>query len=166
MIRRASEETYIIPIYIDISFNKEERQAILKACDKWFEFSDGMIYFNPIFSLSKYDIETIEKEDVMLRVSSDFYMISDGEKEYKTKPIGYYRSWNKNRQILLLPYKENKFFLGTIMHELGHSVGLMHIEGQGVMHQYTGIEYFTIDDQKEFERIMLEQGYLTEENVS
>jgi hypothetical protein len=152
------DETTVYPLHADVDFKPIERTALDEGIEAWYQFTRGKILFTLEFDLEKSDLDTPLQEDFVLRVDYGFHLVQEHHRANQAYCYGAH--WK--------PYRESQrgIYLATDLclnlrhlslvfaHELGHYLGLDHIQYQGMMYPYTYPgQDFSISDADEFCRI-------------
>lgn len=133
------EETFIILLHGDMDFSQQERQIVSEAVDRWYEFTNGKFLFHIIYDISKYDLDALTKDDIILKVASSFYLVKESEQRSKGRTCGLCHRFTNRGNIYMVENRVRNYqtFRTVLMHELGHYIGLDHTEGPSIMYEYT-----------------------------
>lgn len=145
-------------IYVDKTFTPDEQKLIMEAANNLEEFCNGMIELFLTFELDPEDHETIKNNSVLLRVNSDFHAIVTSDTRVEGHTIGLcdYMSNDTKRLYLVMDRLHDSItFRTTAIHELGHFIGLGHIESPSIMHRRnnSNVLYPTFKDAKEVSKV-------------
>ncbi len=112
---RAPSPTHSYNVYIHDGFSESQKESIVKGYTEWTEATDGLITFNqvsrPDHSLSMIDI---------LPVNQDEMNALHGDK------IGWASYHGTDTNILIRTELNHRDFYQTVIHEVGHALGLDH----------------------------------------
>lgn len=127
-------------INIDDSFTKDEQNQIIKALHTWEWASSNRVYFiyylnkpkpgyykeyhKKYFNDNSFFMWKINKEDIKDNLTLD---IINSTKNY----TGYWDGW-ANIAVFMDRFEKisyNTLFYNIVLHEIGHSIGMKHIEG-------------------------------------
>ena len=143
-------------IYIDRSFNYEEQEVIMRSAWQWSEATNHIIEFDVILLPAHEKIHT-DNSLVIIKASVDYpdVIILDGVKH--TKTLGYYDNKSFWPYIALVEDRlDDDTFGPVVLHELGHSLGLEHVDGpegwNTLMYPYVdlGSDHITEKDLEQF----------------
>lgn len=141
-------------IYVDKTFTPDEQKLIMEAVKNLEEFCNGMIELFLSFELDPDDYDTIRNNSVLLRVNSDHEAIVTSDARIDGYTIGLcdYMSNDTRRLYLVMDRLPGSIiFRTTTIHELGHFIGLGHIDSPSIMHRRnnSNVLYPTLKDAKE-----------------
>ena len=152
------ECVYSDTILADVNFPDNERKMILEANKDLEYFCNGAITLDIRFELDSEDIETVRQNCVLLRVSASHPAIKESDEKIQNTTLGLcdYMQ-NDTRRLYLVPERLTNpiTYRTTAIHELGHFIGLSHIERPSIMyrHNYSRVLYPTYKDAQEFARV-------------
>lgn len=152
-------ELYQETIFADKNFTESERKLILSALDNLHEFVNGSIRIVLEFTLDPTNPKMIVNNSVLFRVNSDHPAIrnSDGYTQTRTLGLCNYMS-NDTCQIYLVMDRLNEpiTFQSTALHELGHFIGMGHVDSPSIMSRFNSIRISkpTYNDAKELSRLL------------
>ena len=145
-------------LYLDPSFTPEEVDIIIEATHEW-EMSTGFrVIFNVLYEkpiiLKARDIE-------IFKMDSNNSFVKQAESGHKDnlKHVVYGLCWKyhePNPIIWIITDRingNNKVLLLTVIHELGHSLGMEHSDNPNTIlatYQNLNIEHLTYEDLKEY----------------
>lgn len=149
------DETLIILLRVDITFTRKERAALERSCEEWYRFTRGAIFFHPLFDLYKQDLDAPMQDDLVLRVSPEFWRIAATPiiacGLYQPETIAGKKDYRATIYLVPQRLRMPGAFEETMTHELGHFLGLDHTEGRSVMNAGSaGVTRLTEIDAKEF----------------
>lgn len=131
---------YYDTIHADVKFKPHEKIQIEKAVDEWNLFFNGLVELELKFDLTDDNKDSFRNDSLMYRVKRSDFIIKVYEELYKSKIIGLCVFIRQNkRPAVYLAHTELKTDLEwkiVTMHELGHLVGLGHINVPGVMNKH------------------------------
>ncbi len=145
-------------IYIDDDFNQKEIEYIILAATEWSNATNNIVEYNFILSTNLDNKTDLSKDKLFFKKVSkynpDIFLI-DLARDSKT--IGLYIGASSTPTILLVSNRlDNSIYKSVIMHEIGHSLGLRHIDGayglDTLMYPYIdfGADYITSKDLIQF----------------
>jgi hypothetical protein len=142
--------TYILA---DINFNYQERGIILEAISDLENFCNGLIQIDIFFELDVAKIDDIECT-VLLKADDSHPTIIESDNKISAETLGLCQYMTNGQCRLYLVQKRlyNEItFRTTIIHELGHFIGMKHTEMYSIMHKsnFSNILYPTYIDAKE-----------------
>lgn len=145
-------------IWADISFSQYERNIILAAVKDLEYFCNGLIKINVIFTLDPNDFDTINNDNVLLKVKSDHSAITSADGYYQSTVIGlcdYMEAGNRRLYLVEDRLKDYHVYRTTAIHELGHFIYMWHTQAPSIMHKHNhnNILYPTYNDAKELAKI-------------
>jgi hypothetical protein len=117
-------------IYVDRNFNDVEQEYIIEAAMEWTQATNHVAEFDVVQLPTREKID-VEHALIMIKVSADYpdIMIMDNIK--KTTTLGYYDGKNALPYIALVSDRLDGFnYKEVVLHELGHSLGLEHVDGE------------------------------------
>lgn len=144
------EEIYI---YADNSFSELERKLIIRAANELEYFLNGLYKIIIDFSLDIKSNKLIHNH-IMIKADLENQKILDWDKKAKEPVLGLCISYSDNlREILIVSerLKNTHSFRTTVIHELGHLIGMSHTPPPSIMHAINSTEilYPTILDAEE-----------------
>jgi len=150
-------EKYVVRILADETFTPIERSYILSGIEDLTKFCNGMITFDIIFTLDYYDEFNIQ-DSILLRVKSNHQSIVESDEKIKNTTLGLYKYIDKHISIIYLVHDRLNgpvVFRTTVIHELGHFLGLHHTIRESIMHRsnFGHVLYPTYQDAVEFAKV-------------
>lgn len=140
-------------IYIDSAFTSAEKESIRQAMLTWQKTGNGKIWFVPIWSVPKPGrLRNMEKPGKNQHIffwrlnRKDNYHISESLKEKLKDKNGYFipGPGHDSAHLLIFPDSfDPKDFYKVALHELGHLLGIQHIEQPGVMNEFAASSCIT-----------------------
>lgn len=134
IITLPTKSTYQLPIhktlYVHRQIYDEELLYLIQATIEWSEATNNKVIFD-IRKLPVKDIDIIDSIIVMNVTSDDpGIILLDSIKQKKNrKTLAYYNNDTGLAYIALVDERLNKYnYIQVIMHELGHAIGLKHLE--------------------------------------
>lgn len=147
------EETFVIVLRGDIDFNPCQRVATEDAINEWYEFTKGRFLFHVEYNLRKTDLDAPINDDLIFKVNSRFCHIKTWDKQNGVIGLGFCNNSSNHGIIYMVDDRLNNHmdFKTTMMHELGHYVGLEHTLEGSIMYKFSSsIKKFTQLDGLEF----------------
>lgn len=128
-------------LYLDRTFNEEQKISIIEAAFNWSKATNNMISYD-IISLPA-NIKNINKSIIVVNVTQDYPEIITLDILNRTNTVGYYSSSGYIKSIWLVSDRlSTSSYKQVMLHELGHSLGIDHNEGISGINT---IMYTTID---------------------
>jgi len=141
-------------IHVDISFTEDERLLIRQAAKDFEYFSNDQVSFDLRFDLDPTDEEAIKNQAVMLRVDKTYPLVVEMDGYYNQTILGLcmYREEHDAVYMVYDRLSNPITFRTTVIHELGHFMGLDHTLGRSIMykHNMNNVLYPTYIDAVEF----------------
>jgi hypothetical protein len=129
---------YVETIFADKNFTEEEKILIMAGAKDLEKFCNGIIKFEIYFTLDSDNQDQLDSNCVMLRSEEvDPHIVSMDEK-FKARILGLCSYMdNGTRRVHLIParLRNTLQFRTTVIHELGHFIGLDHTEAPSIMHK-------------------------------
>ena len=140
-------------IHADITFDEKERQYILQAAEEWRQFSNQSIDIKIDFDLNAEVPFNYETTLIKATASDPITVESDGY--FKCTILGLCKPNADETIDLYIIYdrlKDPITFRSTVMHEIGHFLGLDHTPGNSIMSRrnHGNILHLTYNDAIEF----------------
>lgn len=119
-----------ITIYIDRNFDDVEQEYIIAAALEWSETTNHIVDYDTI-QLPTNNIIDMNHALIINKVSPDDseIILLDGENENKNNTLAYYTPNDTPHIAIVSERLTDDNYTSTILHELGHSLGLKHNEG-------------------------------------
>lgn len=144
---------YDYVVLIDKGFSGLQRKEIYQALAAWERASQHRVKFYPVWNQTKpQSVDASEYGDVLFiwnLKDKDQKMLEKGIKKYSSYS-GYFLTGDTNESGHILMFvEEDELFYGVMLHELGHFLGLSHIEDENtVMYGNVGSVCITKKDAK------------------
>lgn len=126
-------------IHADIKFKPSERKQIELAVQEWNMFCNGLIKLELAFDYEPTNLDLPFDRVALHRAPSTEPAIRAYEKQYKIHIIGFCsfeRSNGVDMYLLHEKLRTNLAWKTVALHEIGHFLGLAHIQGEAIMHEY------------------------------
>jgi Zn-dependent peptidase ImmA (M78 family) len=146
-------ETFIILLHGDRDFNGKQRNLIEDVIDEWYRFTKGKLLFHIEFDLHKNDVDAPMRDDLIFKVNSKFCLVRRWDEQNNITGLGYCYNKRKRGSLYMVSDRltDDNAFKTTLMHELGHYIGLDHTPKGSIMTAFSGEEKgFTEIDAIEF----------------
>lgn len=133
-------------IYVADNFSEEEYGFVKDAAKEWADETKGIITFDIYFGFTFKNYESMKYDRnvmVLVKANSDEPIVDALDKRIKVTILGYFLTKTGTQTVLIVPDRlENEdLFRATVIHELGHSIGLKHIdERDAIMYESLGSE--------------------------
>jgi hypothetical protein len=121
----------VIPVYIDIYFSQDDKMSIQDAIDQWNYSLNGLIVLE--IKSDKFDMDPDELKYIIathglmiFKINSDNYHV-DNDAE-----LAFVNDLSGNELFLIRDRMSSADVKGITLHELGHVLGLTHLD-QGIM---------------------------------
>lgn len=154
--KRSIPHTYTEVILADHNFNNKERWLIEEAVHNMEWFLNGFIRFEVKFEWDSNQIIP-DNQGVILRAAPTDKTITYADGYFKSKILGLCLIQNEKIAIHLVSERlqDQHLFRTTVLHELGHYLGMGHIELPSIMHayNYNQVLYMTRKDAEEFGKL-------------
>jgi len=152
-------ELYQDTILADKNFTTNERKMITSAINNLHQFVNGAIRISLEFTLDPNDTATINQNSVLFRSNSRSETIkkSDGIAQTKTLGLCNYMSNNTCQMYLVMDrLSDSATFESTTLHELGHFIGMGHVESPSIMSRFNSVRITepALNDAKELGRLL------------
>lgn len=115
-------------LYLERGLDDQEVSSVVEAAIEWYDATDGQINFD-IKSLPQKEIDPVDSI-VILNLSPDYpeVMLLDTMNHQTT--LGYFNDDMSLNYIALLGDRlDENIRTEVVLHELGHAIGLQHLEG-------------------------------------
>lgn len=149
--------TFVENLHGDLTFTMREQELILEAAKDMYRFTNGRVIFRIKFDLTSAD--DIYDKNVIIKINSDEELIQKQDEHHGSNVLGlYYRRKNDTNSIYMVADRltdSNNIFRTTVIHEMGHYLGMGHTEGCSIMHKHNSnlVPYPTLTDAKELAKI-------------
>ena len=133
-----------IDIGIDKCFNVQEKRNIIEGLIRWQDGTDGLVLFH-IGNMSMNKL-IMDEDDGYTNYSINIvkaYSTDKAIQEYveeNSNKINGLASWHEGTTIAFIvvdKLKTNYEFVGLVMHEIGHLLGLKHAPPGTIMYRYS-----------------------------
>jgi predicted Zn-dependent protease len=132
-------------IYIDRAFSAEESLAIQRAAKRWTQATHHLAQINAI-TMPATMKEDSESSIIILKVTPDFPLIIDLDAFNHASTAGCFQERYMSHSLILIVDERidtPQMFEEVVMHEIGHAVGLSHLQGDDnfytLMYPVTGM---------------------------
>lgn len=143
-------------IYLDRNFNDVEQEYIMQAAWEWAESTNHIAEFDVVQLPTREKID-VQNGLIMVKVSADYPDIIIMDNIKKTTTLGYFDAKSPLPYIALVEDRLDDYtYKAVVLHELGHALGLEHIEGEKgmltLMYPYIdlGNDHITPTDLEQF----------------
>lgn len=134
-------------LYVDKTFTDDEVEYILAATWEWSKATDGRVTYDVVF-LSSYNKIDFKHGILLNKVSEDNIEILALDRLNHNSTLGYYTNSGFMPQIVLVSNRiSEREYKMVVMHEIGHSLGLKHNEGDEGMNT---LMYPTVELQSDY----------------
>jgi hypothetical protein len=120
-------------IYIDRRFNIEEARIIQEAAIRWTEATNHIAEVDTVIMPAPIEETDHSLSIIILDVSPDFPSVIAMDAADHTLTVGIYTSLELEYPTILIVTDrllDSSTFQKVVMHEIGHSLGLQHLEGK------------------------------------
>jgi predicted Zn-dependent protease len=120
-------------IYIDRRFNIEEAQTIQEAAIRWTEATNHIAEIDTVLMPAEIKEADHSLSIIILDASPDLPPVISMDAAQHTLTVGIYSSQSMNYPTILIVndrITNSNTFQKVVMHEIGHSLGLPHLEGK------------------------------------
>lgn len=129
-------------IFIDSKFTPSEKSQILEAIKQWNTVLNG----NLIFDTKVIQIDSDEK--VFPPIDQQDIIVIKTKKCSNCNALAYVNKIGGNYIFFVEQNTQSFQYKGVMLHEIGHILGLLHINRESLMHEkfsnYDCIDFFTI----------------------
>jgi len=130
----SNQENLSKKVYIDTKFTSSERRKIEEALNNWKCSTNSYVHYMIVGNLSTKEYEDLYDENTLFIEKTNSYnpiIVEENDKkqDHSFNVVGYYqRNLNKKDYILIVDdlIGNDELFFGVVLHELGHSYGLVH----------------------------------------
>lgn len=154
---RQSPREQPVTIIVDADFTVPQQILIAQAMLAWEGASSHKVKFKPAWNIPKpgpfknfYPL-MFDQGIFMWSLPKDPHHLSDSQLE-QAKPLGgltIYGPGENSAHVIIYADLPAKHFYGVALHELGHLIGLNHIDGKTVMHKNIKSHCITALDAKQ-----------------
>lgn len=150
------EYKYFAEILADRNFTPAERSYIIEGTKDVESFCNGMIQFHIRFDLEP-GTKVRSDASLILKVKSDNPIIEAASKTYKSDILGLCQTLPSGARIIYLVHDQLQnpiIYRTTVIHELGHYIGLEHTKYASIMHKsnFGNVLYPTYIDAQEMSK--------------
>lgn len=148
------EYKYFGEILADKNFTPDERNYIMEGVKNIEDFCNGIIKFDIRFDLES-DTKFAPDTSLILKIGSDNPIVVAATKTYKSDILGLCQSAPSGLKIIYLVHDQLNnpiIYRTTVIHELGHYIGLEHTKYASIMHKsnFGNVLFPTYIDAQEF----------------
>lgn len=116
-------------IYLDRNFDDIEQEHIIMAALQWSEATNHIVEYDVVQLPSREKID-VTRALFFVKVSADYPDVVIMDNIKKTTTLGYFQDRGPLPYISLIQDRLNEDnYEAVVLHELGHSLGLEHLEG-------------------------------------
>lgn len=124
----------LVEIHCDVDFTVRERNIIADAIFTWFIQTNGMVNYIPVYDLDFRDINGLRmhaalRHNTLIKREQDNPLVDEETVLGTTTPAGgVHLVGHISIAILMHHIKSERVMFSVVLHELGHGVGMQHIE--------------------------------------
>jgi len=129
-------------VYIDSEFNDDDQELIEQAIDEWDYSTNHMVDYEFVGKIDLKDYYSLNENDIFIYKTDhqDLFIknLDDGRKDGLIT-IGYCRIYKQKATKLYIVYDKIYTYSdlkAVVIHELGHSIGLLHTNDENSVMYY------------------------------
>lgn len=131
-------------LFLDRNFDDTEKDIIIEAALEWGQATNGIVEYDIVELPTKNKVD-LKSGVLLVKVSPDYPDIQLLDQYKNSTTLGYFegRRYSPYIEIVADRISTDKY-KAVVLHELGHSLGLEHLEGldnaDALMYPYTSIK--------------------------
>src|ERR1700723_1421951 len=115
-------------IYLDTDFSMYDEEVFIEATDEWKQATNGMVDYT-IKRLPDKKMELNSSTIIVEKVSENSPEVLELDYKHQTQTLAYYNHTEHVYYIALVDSRiTNSIYKQAVLHEIGHSLGLVHPE--------------------------------------